>query len=83
MCANFKPITIEQIRALDLPEMHLDFDSEIYPNYESPLLFKSEQGLEWRSVNFGLIPKWANDKTDVKFTYNARNETLLEKTSFQ
>ena len=59
MCANFKPITIEQIRALDLPEMRLDFDSEIYPNYESPLLFKSEQGLEWRSVNFGLIPKWA------------------------
>ena len=83
MCANFKPITIEQIRALDLPEMHLDFDSEIYPNYESPLLFKSEQGLEWRTVNFGLIPKWAHDKADVKFTYNARNETLLEKTSFQ
>ena len=83
MCANFKPITAEQVIEFDLPKIPFEYESEIYPSYKTPLLFRSQTGLEWRSVNFGLIPKWAHDKADVKFTYNARNETLLEKTSFQ
>ena len=36
------------------------------------------QFLQW-----GLIPKWATDKTIQKFTVNAKIETLLEKPAFR
>ena len=83
MCANFKPLTPEQVQALGLPAIPFDYVSEVFPSYELPLLFRSNAGLEWRSVQFGLLPKWAENKDAVKYTYNARNETLLEKQSFQ
>lgn len=82
MCANFKPLTVQQLHDLNLPDMPFEYPEEVYPNYQLPLLFKSEQGLEWRAVNFGLIPKWAEDKTIATRTYNARNESLLQKPSF-
>ena len=82
MCANFKPLTLEQLHNLGLPEIPFEYPEEVYPNYATPLLFHSAQGLEWRSVNFGLIPKWAEDKTIGTKTYNARNETLLQKPTF-
>lgn len=82
MCANFKPLTRLQGQSLGLPTIPFDYPEEVYPNYHMPLLFKSELGIEWRAVNFGLIPKWAEDKTFGQKTYNARNETLLQKPSF-
>lgn len=82
MCANFKPATQAQLIQLGLPNISFQYVEEVFPNIETPLLFKSAQGLEWRVVNFGLIPKWVEDKETVKFTYNARNETLAEKRSF-
>ena len=82
MCANFKPLTRAQQCALNLPAIPFEYSEEVYPQYALPLLFKSKQGLEWREVNFGLIPKWAEDKTVATRTYNARNETLLQKPSF-
>ena len=82
MCANFKPLTIAQLRQLSLPEIEFDYADEAYPNYELPLLFQQQQGLEWRKVHFGMIPKWADDKSIALKTYNARNETLMQKPSF-
>lgn len=83
MCANYKPIQREQIAALGLPSIPFEYPDEVYPLYDTPLLFHSPRGLEWRSVKFGLIPKWAEDTEIAKRTYNARNETLHEKRSFQ
>lgn len=82
MCANFKPLNLKQLRDLNLPDIPFDYPDEVYPNYELPLLFKSAQGLEWRKVRFGMIPKWAEDKSIALKTYNARNETLLQKPTF-
>lgn len=82
MCANFKPISINQVAQLGLPLIPFAYEDEIFPSFQTPLLFKSSQGLEWRLVNFGLIPKWAEDKEVAKHTYNARNETVMEKPSF-
>ena len=82
MCANFKPLTLKQLRELNLPDIPFEYPDEVYPNYELPLLFKSAQGLEWRKVGFGMVPKWAEDKTIALKTYNARNETLLQKPTF-
>ncbi|WP_277559661.1 SOS response-associated peptidase family protein [Acinetobacter beijerinckii] len=83
MCANFKPITSEQVKQLGLPDIPFEYVDEIYPGYKTPLLFKSEFGLEWREVLFGLIPKWAEDTSIAKHTYNARYETIFQKPSFQ
>ena len=82
MCANFKPLTLGQLKALQLPDIPFDYVEEVYPNFQLPLLFASELGLEWRQVSFGMVPKWAEDKSIALKTYNARNETLLQKASF-
>lgn len=83
MCANYKPATLQQIHYLGLPKIPFEYQEEVYPSFQTPLLFKSDTGLEWRLVNFGLIPKWAENRDIAKHTYNARNETLLEKASFR
>lgn len=82
MCANFKPLTLKQLQDLKLPDIPFEYPGEVYPGYDLPLLFKSPQGLEWRKVMFGLVPKWAEDKTIASKTYNARNETLSQKPTF-
>lgn len=82
MCANFKPLTLKQLQDLKLPDIPFEFPEEVYPGYDLPLLFKSPQGLEWRKVMFGLVPKWAEDKNIASKTYNARNETLSQKPTF-
>ena len=66
MCANFKPATQAQLIQLGLPNISFQYVEEVFPNIETPLLFKSVQGLEWRAVNFGLIPKWVEEKETVK-----------------
>lgn len=83
MCANFKPLTRPQAQQLGLPQIPFEYLDEVYPGYKAPLLFKSEHGLEWREVLFGLVPKWAEDINISKYTYNARHETIFQKPSFQ
>jgi putative SOS response-associated peptidase YedK len=82
MCANFKPLTRLQAEQLGLPAIPFDYVEEVYPNYTMPLLFQGKTSLEWRQVNFGLIPKWAENTTIGTKTYNARHETLLQKPTF-
>lgn len=83
MCANYKPLTIEQSKQLELPLIPFEYAEEVYPSYKTPLLFKSDHGLEWREVLFGLVPKWSEDINISKHTYNARHETIFLKPSFQ
>jgi len=83
MCANYKPLTIEQSKQLELPLIPFEYTEEVYPSYKTPLLFKSDHGLEWREVLFGLVPKWSEDINISKHTYNARHETIFQKPSFQ
>jgi len=83
MCANYKPLTIEQSKQLELPLIPFEYAEEVYPSYKTPLLFKSDYGLEWREVLFGLVPKWSEDINISKHTYNARHETIFQKPSFQ
>lgn len=83
MCANFKPVTLNQLQQLALPEIPFEYHAEVFPNDQMPLLFQSATAKEWRLVNFGLIPKWATAKSEIKYTYNARSETLFDKPSFK
>ncbi len=85
MCANFQPITHEQAKLFTSQQLCFDFKDDIYPNYDTPLLFATQNDIElqWRQVRFGLIPKWANSTDITKYTYNARSETVMEKPSYR
>lgn len=83
MCANFKPLTRHQCQQLQLPQITFDYANEVFPMGRFPLLFCSEHGLAWREVMFGLVPKWSTNLEIAKKTYNARQETLWDKPSFQ
>lgn len=50
MCANFKPISLLQVQQLGLPTIPFLYEEEIFPSFQTPLLFKSDQGMEWRLV---------------------------------
>lgn len=85
MCANFQPITLAQAKLFTSQQLCFDFKDDVYPNYNMPLLFATQNDLEpqWRQVRFGLILKWV-DSTDItKYTYNARSETVMEKPSYR
>lgn len=70
---------------LNLFVADFDYADDIYPGYDCPLLFaKSTQDqIEWRSVKFGMLPKWAKNIEICRSTYNARTETVHEKPSFK
>lgn len=85
MCANLQFITLAQANLLTSQQLRFDFKDDVYPTYDTPLLFAIQNGLEpqWGQVRFGLIPKWA-DSTDItKYSYNARFETVMEKPSYR
>lgn len=86
MCANFKPISKPKILqlGLDLQTPNFELGDDIYPSYDSALLFHNPNtaNIEWRSVKFGLVPKWAKNLDICRYTYNARTETVHVKPSF-
>jgi len=85
MCANFKPLSKRLAPQLGLFAPDFNFADDVYPGANCPLLFsKSAQSeIEWRSVKFGMVPKWAKNLDICRFTYNARTETVHEKPSFK
>ncbi len=83
MCANFKPLRPAFAPRLDLFPPSFDYKEEIYPNQACPILVSYKKQMEWREATFGLIPKWAKDTKIARHTYNARAETVAEKTSFR
>ena len=83
MCANFKPIARNRASLLQLSMPQLEFPEDIYPNQEAPLIFSNRGQIEWRRVNFGMVPRWAKDLKIARHTYNARTETVHQKPSFK
>ena len=83
MCANFQPITLAQAKLFTSQQLCFDFKDDVYPNYDTPLLFATRNDIEpqWRQVRFGLIPKWADSTNITKYTYNARSDIVKEKPS--
>lgn len=83
MCANFEAIRKHRAYLLKLQESQLEFPEDIFPSYDSPLIFSNKNKIEWRLVKFGLLPKWAKDTKIMRHTYNARTETIQEKPAFK
>ncbi|KQE14215.1 SOS response-associated peptidase family protein [Acinetobacter pittii] len=83
MCANYEPISKDRVHLLDLLEPTFEYKNDVYPGYDCPLIFSNNGNIEWRSVKFGLIPKWKHDLKYSHYTYNARTETVSTLHSFR
>lgn len=85
MCANFQPITNDQAQLFTNNQLDFDFEEDVYPNYDAPLLFAhvDDQEMQWRQARFGMVPKWAESLNITRYTYNARSETVHSKPSFR
>lgn len=83
MCANYEPIRRSRAQFLNLYEPTFEYKADLFPGYDGPIIISTEQGLEWRSARFGLVPNWAEDIKKVRNTYNARSETVATKPSFR
>ncbi len=87
MCSNYTPIS----RA-DEAWVNAHFDcslpnepwrAEVFPTYPAPFIFMHEGKPRCELAEFGLRPFWATDKRYGTKTYNARSETVTEKTSYR
>lgn len=59
MCAKFQHISLSQAPPLTSNQLSFHFKDDIYPNYDTPLLFATRNDIEyqWRQARFGLIAK--------------------------
>jgi putative SOS response-associated peptidase YedK len=55
----------------------------IAPSQDVPVIVRNEKRNELRSMRWGLVPSWAQDRSIGEHMVNARAETLLEKPSFR
>ncbi|GLR28822.1 Putative SOS response-associated peptidase YedK [Psychrobacter pacificensis] len=85
MCANFQPISLNQAKLFTSYQLDFDFKEDVYPNYDTPLLFANadDEQMQWRQARFGMVPKWADSLNITRYTYNARSETVHTKPSFR
>ena len=68
----------------DLPTLpNLTPRYNIAPSQDVTAIRVGEQGREWMSLHWGLIPFWAKDKKIAYRTINARAETADTKPSFR
>lgn len=86
MCSNFQPIKrtqstrVKQHFDCELPNS--DWREETYPTYPAPFVYPDEGKSRCELAHFGLVPHWATDKKKFGLkTYNARSETVQEKSS--
>lgn len=96
MCVNYRPPRPEQLRLdLNLPIPTFEYRGETWSTYKAPMLIAMPPGndftkpgagdgpLEWREAVFGLVPFWASDLKIARQTYNARSETIAERSSYR
>lgn len=88
MCANFQPIKrsragwVKKTFDSDMPAE--EWREEAYPTYPAPFIYLDDGQPKCELAQFGLVPAWAPDKKKFGLrTYNARSETVHEKSSYR
>lgn len=88
MCSNFEPIKIQRAGwvketfGCELPAD--DWRPETFPTYAAPFVYFENGQTKCDLASFGLVPHWAADKKKFGLkTYNARSETVAEKSSYR
>ncbi|MFX8323982.1 SOS response-associated peptidase family protein, partial [Acinetobacter baumannii] len=68
---------------LGLFEPTFDYNADVYPSDDCPMILSQQNEWEWRKVKFGMLPPYAKEITFKYATYNARTETVEQKRSFK
>jgi putative SOS response-associated peptidase YedK len=87
MCVNFTPATptsMQRLTGLEAPA----YRPEAFPGYAAPMIRAvdvdaAQVALRVDTALFGLVPRWAKDRSFGKRTYNARSETVAAKPSYR
>ena len=87
MCSNFTPIKVSREAWVNLNfKCSLPKDawrSEVYPTQSAPFIYLDDGNPKCGLAEFGLRPFWAKEKKYGTRTYNARSETVAEKSSYK
>ena len=86
MCSRFalmvKPSELQTEFDLDYVPPQLSPSEDYYPGRGIPAVVNAAERVV-EILYWGLIPPWAKDISIARHTFNARSETLREKTSFR
>lgn len=94
MCSHYEPVINKRHLAanFNVADLEEGLKPELWPGYMGPFIRKHEfaevgdDAVPFRELmvgSFGLIPHWSRDDKIARRTYNARSETVHEKTSFR
>ena len=93
MCAHYESIkNPKRLAEAFQVAMPAGVRADVWPGYPSIFIRRPKEadsgdeavpGREALAGVFGMIPHWAKDATVARRTYNARSETVAEKTSFR
>ena len=86
MCGRYSITTpLEAVRELFDVESGLNLRPRynVAPTQEVPVLRMGEAGRQLVTMNWGLVPFWAKDKTIASKLINARADTAAEKPAFR
>jgi putative SOS response-associated peptidase YedK len=88
MCSHFETVLSPSILQENFgvaPDKTLT-QKDIWPGTESYFIYKTVESKPTNRMMtglFGLIPSWSSDQKIVRYTYNARYETIANKPSFR
>lgn len=94
MCSHYDPVLnrVSLKKYFGADDLPLGLKASLWPGYIGPFIRKHEHAdvgdeavpfNELMVGSFGMIPHWAKDDKVARRTYNARSETVHEKTSFR
>jgi putative SOS response-associated peptidase YedK len=80
-CFQYRELKVQWNLLGDIPLFGPRYN--IAPSQDVPVIVRNESRNELRTMRWGLVPSWAQDKSIGQGMINARAETLLEKPSFK
>jgi len=86
MCSHYEAPSPTQVADVFGDELYQQGKLDLWPGYVGPFIRRStDPGRAYQILTgtFGLIPCWSKDSKIVRYTYNARSETVAEKPSFR
>ncbi|WP_430448344.1 MAG: SOS response-associated peptidase [Pseudomonas piscis] len=86
MCSHYEAPSPTQVADVFGGEPYQQGKLDLWPGYVGPFIRRSADPGSAHQVligTFGLIPSWSKDNKIVRYTYNARSETVAEKPSFR
>lgn len=80
MCSSYQSVKAENLARFGRGQPDFEYAAECYPERTAPFLANAHAS--WLEGSFGLLPHWAKPHL-ARQTYNARAETVAERSSYR